>query len=130
MEPPKRDDLPAELRAFLYSCIDSIEQVEILMLLRRTERVWTSRAVTTELGLSETVTRAQLEVLTARGLLHAQTGGEISYRFSPKTTDLARYTGLLAEYYATDRGAVVGFIASRARRFRSFADAFKLRDGD
>jgi len=130
MESTKPEDLAPELRAFLYSCIDAVEQVEILMLLRRSEKVWTSRAVTTELSLSEAVTRRHLEVLTARGLLHVQAESEVSYQFGPRTAELSRYAGLLAEHYARDRGAVLRFVSTSSRRTKSFADAFKLRDSE
>ena len=128
MDTPARDELPAELRAFLYSCIDSIEQVEILMLLREAERGCTTRAVASSLGLGEAAARGHLETLTARGLLHAAPGPEITYRFDPKTPALARYADLLADQHARARGAVLRFVATSSRRTKGFADAFRLRD--
>jgi hypothetical protein len=124
-------DLPPELKAFLYSCVDSVEQVEILMLLRRSERAWTARGVTVELGLVERVARAQLETLTSRGLVRAETGGaEVAYRYQPKTAQLRRYADLLADSYGTARTAIYRFISTNVRRSKRFADAFKLRDQD
>jgi DNA-binding IclR family transcriptional regulator len=128
MDTPARDELPAELRAFLYSCIDSIEQVEILMMLRMHDRGCTTRAVASALGLAEASARGHLETLTAQGLLHAQPGPEVTYRFSPKTPALARYADLLASHHAHARNAVLRFVATSSRRTKSFADAFKLRD--
>ena len=128
MDKPPREDLPSELRAFLYSCIDSIEQLDMLMLLRRSDRPKTTREVAAALTLSDSLTRAQLDMLTARGLLDARPGAEVTYRVEPKTADLARYVVLLEEAYASSRSAVVRFIATRSRRTKSFSDAFKLRD--
>jgi DNA-binding IclR family transcriptional regulator len=128
MDTPARDELPAELRAFLYSCIDSIEQVEILMTLRTAGRGCTTRAVASSLGLAEPAVRSHLETLTARGLLHAEPGSEVTYAFQPKTPALARYADLLAGHHANARTAVLRFVATSSRRTRSFADAFKLRD--
>jgi hypothetical protein len=125
-----QDELSPELRAFLYSCIDAIEQLEMLLLLHRSGRPWTTHLVAAELGLADIATRAGLETLTARGLLSAKAGDEVTYRFDPRTPELARYASLLAETYATSRGAVLRFVASRAPRTRSFADAFKLRDSE
>lgn len=127
MDTPSRDELPAELRAFLYTCIDAVEQLEILMLLRRSGRAWTAREVTRELDLAEAVTRRHLETLTSRGLLAARPGDEVSYRFFPKTEALAHYAALLAEHYATSRSAVHRFVAKGSGSKR-FSDAFKLRD--
>ncbi len=130
MNTPPHDDLPPALRAFLYSCIDSIEQLDMLMLLRRSDRAWRAREVAAELQLSDAVARAHLETLTARGLLHARAEGEVTYRFQPKTNELARYAALLAEAYASSRHLVVRFVATRSPRTKSFSDAFKLREPD
>ena len=128
MDTPARDELPAELRAFLYSCIDSIEQVEILMMLRAAGHGCTTRAVASSLGLAEPAARSHLETLTARGLLHAEPGREVTYAFRPKTAALAGYAELLAGHHAQARSAVLRFVATSSRRTRIFADAFRLRD--
>ena len=121
--------LPAELRAFLYSCIDSVEQVEILLLLRRDVRARTAREVSGETGLGETAARRDLETLVARGLLAAEKPGAVLYRYQPKSPDLRRYADQLAQFYAENRTAVAGFIATQSRRsIKTFSDAFKLRD--
>jgi FaeA-like protein len=125
-----RDELSPELRAFLYACIDAIEQLDMLVLLRRSGQPWTTRAVAAELGLSDVQTRAYLEALTARGLLAAKAGDEVTYRFEPRTPALTRYAALLAEAFASSRSAVIRFVATSSRRTKSFSDAFKLRDTD
>lgn len=126
-QPPH--EVPAELRAFLYSCIDAIEQVEILVLLARSERLWSARTVASELSLSDAVCRHHLETLAARGLLQITVGQEVSYRYAPKSADLRRYGDQLAEHYTTSRTAIMRMIATAPRRsIKRFADAFKLRD--
>jgi len=123
------DELPTELRAFLYSCIDGIEQVEILVLLSRSDRAWSTRAVAAELGLSDAAARHHLESLAARGLLQIAIAGDVSYSYAPKTADLRRYGNELIAYYASSRTTILRFIATSPRRsMKSFADAFKLRD--
>jgi predicted ArsR family transcriptional regulator len=122
------DELPNELRAFIYSCIDSVEQAELLVLLCRSNRSWSTKAVAGELGLSDTAARHHLESLVARGLLHTTVGAEVSYSYAPKSADLRRYGDQLTEYYATARTAILRFIASSPRRVKRFSDAFKLRD--
>ena len=125
-----RDELSPELRAFLYSCIDTIEQLEALVLLRRSGQPWTTRAVAAELGLTDVQTRAYLETLTARGLLAARAGNEVTYKFEPRTPELTRYAALVADAFSTSRGAVLRFVATSSRRTKIFSDAFKLRDTD
>jgi hypothetical protein len=123
-------DLPSELRAFLHSCIDSIEQVEILMIIRGSDRFRTAREVGPELGMPVAAARRDLETLAARGLLEVRVSeNEIGYRYGPKTPDLARYADLLAQHYITARPAVLGFVARESSQsIKRFADAFRLRD--
>ena len=121
--------LPPAVRAFIHSCIESIGQVELLILLRGSERVRTAREVASELGVSPAVARRDLETLAARGLLEVRVGNETSYRYRPKTEDLARHCDLLAQHYVRSRAAVLGFVATEARlSIKRFADAFKLRN--
>jgi DNA-binding transcriptional MocR family regulator len=121
--------LPSELRVFLHSCIESIEQVELLLLLRGSERMRTAREIATALRMSIAVARSDVETLAARGLLEVRVGEEIAYRYRPKSEDLVRYCDLLAQYYITSRQAVLVFVATESRQsIKRFSDAFKLRD--
>jgi hypothetical protein len=63
------DILPTELRAFLHSCIESIPQVEILMMLRGSERARSAREVASALRVPSATARRDLDTLAARGLL-------------------------------------------------------------
>jgi predicted ArsR family transcriptional regulator len=129
METEDARNLPPELRAFLHSCIESLGQVELLIMLRGSERVRTAREVASELRVSAAVARRDLETLAARGLLEVRVGEETSYRYRPKSAELARYCDLLAQHYITSRAAVLGFVAAESRlSIKRFADAFKLRD--
>lgn len=123
-----RNELPAELKAFLYSCVDTVEQVEILVLLCKSGRAATAHAVAADLGLSDQVAREHLETLAARGLLTIAVGAEVSYVYVPKSVQLRRYAEQLTEYYATSRTAILRFITTSPRRAKRFSDAFKLRD--
>src|SRR4051794_3438625 len=121
--------LPSELRVFLHSCIESIEQVELLLLLRGSERMRTAREIATALRISIAIARSDVETLAARGLLEVRVGEEIAYRYRPKSEDLVRYCDLLAQYYITSRQAVLLFVATESRQsIKRFSDAFKLRD--
>ena len=129
MAPEQEATLPAELRAFLHSCIDSIQQVELLLLMRGSERMRTARDIAAELGIPVPAARHDVESLTARGLLEVKVGEEIAYRYKPKTEDLAKYSDQLARYYITARHAVLGFVAAESRRsIKRFSDAFRLGD--
>ena len=123
------DHLPLELRAFLHSCIESIGQIELLMLLRGSDRFRAARDVAADLNMPVAAARRDLETLAARGLLEVRVGDETAYRYRPKSDDLGRYGDLLATHYITSRAAVLGFVATGAQRsVKGFSNAFKLRD--
>lgn len=125
------NDLPPELRAFLHSCIESIEQVEVLILLRGSERSRTAAGIAAALRLSPAAARRDLDTLAARGLLEVRVGPELTYRYRPKSEELGRYCDLLAECYVTARQDVFGYISTQSRlAMKRFADAFKLRGPD
>ena len=129
MEDNLSNTLPSELRAFLYSCLDSWEQVELLVAILDSGRAWTSRAVSAEFGLPETAARHHLETLTARGLLATRTAESIEYRYDPRTPTLARYCELLKHHYDTSRTAVLTYMATGLRgSARRFSNAFRLKD--
>jgi hypothetical protein len=44
---------PSELRAFLHTCIDGIEHIDILLILRDSDRAWTTREVAAAIRVSE-----------------------------------------------------------------------------
>ncbi|HYE86102.1 MAG TPA: HTH domain-containing protein [Vicinamibacterales bacterium] len=121
--------LPPGLRAFIHSCIESIEQVELLLLLRGSQGTRTAREISEDLHVSIALARRDVETLAARGLLEVSVGTEIAYRYRPKTEELAKYCDLLAQYYITQRQNVLGFVATESRlSIKRFADAFKLGD--
>jgi hypothetical protein len=122
------EELPSDLRAFLYSCIDSVEQVEILVLLCRSKRAWTAAATAAHLSMTDAAARNHLETLAARGLLQIAVATEVSYTYAPRSAPLREYAERLADSYTSSRLAIVRFIAANPRRMKRFSDAFKLRE--
>ena len=126
--PQSNSELPPDLRAFLYSCIDAVEQIDILVLLCNSRRPWTAAATAMHLGLTDAAARHHLETLGARGLLQIAVTADVSYTYAPKSADLRRYADRLSELHATSRTAIMRFVASSPLRLKRFSDAFKLRD--
>lgn len=98
----------------------------MLLRLRATVQPTSVRELAIETRLSPLVLRRVAETLTARGLVRADVGDEVRYRYSPDSADLRRYADLLAEYYGSQRDLVVRAVTVRAAR--TFADAFKIRE--
>ncbi len=125
--------IPLRVQRFIATHIDSIEKLEVLLLLRaRAEKEWTPRDVSQELRITESSALARLEDLAARRLLVEAGGGALAYRFSPASTEDAQDVSELQGVYSSRRVSVISFIFSKPLdRVRGFADAFRLkRDKD
>ncbi|MFP2932373.1 hypothetical protein ACLESO_45910 [Pyxidicoccus sp. 3LG] len=126
--------LPPRVQRFITTHIDSLEKLEVLLLLRnRAEREWTSSAVSLELRITDSSAAARLADLTSRGLLVSDGASPPSYRYSPSSSDDVQSVTELAAVYGAKRVSVISFIFSRPLdKVRGFADAFvfkKDKDG-
>ncbi|MFP2903920.1 hypothetical protein ACLESD_02365 [Pyxidicoccus sp. 3LFB2] len=121
--------LTERVQGFLMAHIDSIEKLEVLLLLRaRTEREWTAAEVALELRINEDSATARLNDLTASGLLIGDAGRPERFRYSPVSSEDVRAIAELATVYAARRVSVITFIFSKPQtRVQGFADAFLLK---
>jgi len=121
-------ELPEDVERFVADHFDSLERLEILLLLRSHRlRDFAPAEVTAELRLGPASASDQLRELVARGFVAG--GGEPpKYRYAPDSSEKERVTNELARCYADRRVTVIKQIFSpRSDPVRSFADAFKLR---
>jgi len=117
--------LTHRLESFLAAHIDSVEDLEILLLVARGTASWSAETAAERLGIDTEVARARLERLAAAGLLSREAGG---FRYSPADDDTRRLVAELAREYADRRANVINVIYSaNLERLRKFADAFRLR---
>ena len=127
---PVTSGVPEEVRRFVLQCIDSVEQLEVLLLLHGSPAVvWSAEAVATTLYSNPDSITRRLNGLHARGLLAAT---EVSsYRYLPRTPELDATVSLVADTYRLRRVAVITVIASKPmENVRAFSDAFRLRKKD
>lgn len=129
--PDRGDELPLPVRHLL-DRLDSIAQLELLLLLQRTAPdEWTADRLAAELRIEEAWALDQLGLLRARGLLVESEPGSGRYRFDPATPALAKAVEALAACYPERRVTVVSVLYSRpSDRIREFADAFRIRRED
>ena len=116
---------------FLDRNIDSAEQLEILLLLKRNpEKEWTAEEVSTELLTSVSSVGSRLADLHSRGVLSKQTRlNKPCYKYRPQTPDLNRTITDVEKAYAKYRVRIISMIYSKPiDRIRTFADAFKVKD--
>jgi predicted ArsR family transcriptional regulator len=125
------DRLPEAVRRLL-DRIDSVAQLEVLLLLQRTAPdEWSARQLGEELRIEPAWAIEQLEFLRERGMLAESEPGAGVYRFQPATPELAKAIEALAAHYADRRVAVVALLYSKPTdHIRVFADAFRIRRED
>ena len=124
------DDLiPEDLKVFLLRRIDSIAQLEALLLLRANPELdWSAEALAKRLYITAQETAGLLDSLCTDGFLIAQGGRPLCYRYNPTSSELAHMVDRVAEIYARYLIPVTHLIHSKPRtRVQEFADAFKLR---
>jgi hypothetical protein len=123
--------LPARVETFIARNIDSIEKLEVLLLLRsRAPAAFSAARVAAELRIAEGSARARLQDLSARGL--ARPTGSIPDYVYPTGGDPEQDADVaaVADAYAQRRVSVISFIFSNPQdKLRGFADAFRLGGG-
>lgn len=118
------EEFPPALRQFISRYIRSVEQLEILLLLRqKPDKEWSVQAVyDTILSTPQSIER-WLQDLTRSGLL---TAAGTSYRYNAES-ESAGTMALLADFYKTTPVRLIETIyRPKADAAQSFADAFKL----
>src|SRR3712207_1282943 len=124
-----RPDLPEAVQQLIVRHLDSVGQLEVLLLVRAAaEKRWSVADVARALVTDTEPASGFLEHLADHGLMErSEEAGEWRYRYAPSAPD-ERAVDALAEAYATRRMAVVGFIYARPTgSVSSLADAFRLR---
>jgi hypothetical protein len=122
--------IPEGVRRFLLQCIDSVEQLEVLLHLhRRPEEPWTAESIAQALYSNPASIADRLAGLYSDGLLTLTSSS--AYRYQPKTAELDEIVSQLAETYQQRRVAVITVIASKPmENVRAFSEAFRLRKKD
>ena len=121
--------IPDEVAHFILEKIDSVAQMEALMLLR-TDRgeEWSLNTLAKRLYISEKQTSEVLAHLCLEGLIIAAGGEPPLYRYQPISRELRRMVDRMADIYARHLVPVTNLIHSKPKtRVQEFADAFRLR---
>jgi len=132
------DDLPEDVRALLHEHIESYEQLEVLLLLRR-ERYeeWTIGGLAARLHLRQELIASALEGLKSGGLVastHATPAPRFAYR--PASSGLDAAAGRLDREYAERPIRIIQLMSAnaiervRTAALHTFADAFVLKKKD
>lgn len=126
------DGISDELRRFIAANIDSVELLEVLLLLRSdATREWSADAVSREIRSNPTSVTTRLNDLRTRGLLSMRELPTPLYCYDPRTEELDRAVHGLAEAYAERHARIIELIFSKQTdALRNFSDAFKFKRDD
>lgn len=121
--------IPEDVQAFLLRRIDSIAELEALLLLRANPEVeWSPATLAKRLYTTPQETTALLEALCTEGFLMTTGDPARLYRYHCSSDELARMVDRVADLYATYLIPVTNLIHTKAQtRVQAFADAFRLR---
>lgn len=121
------NELSDELVNFIIETIDSVEQIEVLLLLREfSDRAWTALTVNEVIRSDVSSIARRLDNLVALGLVAKDPDGK--YRFNASTSDYARLVAELATTYRERRTRVIEMIYSKPKRgLHSFSSAFVIK---
>ncbi|MDI1445514.1 hypothetical protein [Polyangium sp. 6x1] len=122
--------IPAELARFIQEHVHSLEQLEVICLLRDTApREWRADEVSREIGSSLMSIGRRLEHLAEQrfiGVRHTERGP--AYQHGPASEELAALIDATAKLYKERRLAVIDLVYGRPESdLRAFADAFMLK---
>ena len=120
--------VPADVRRFLNRTIDSVEQLEVLLLLQRgSERYWDAVLIAENLGLRQGDAASALESLARQNLLDVKLGQTIKYQYAPASAAQRDAIRQLGELFRDHRQQLLNEVAARREALRHFSDAFRIR---
>lgn len=122
------DDFPPELKQFIAHNVESLAQLETLLLLHRDpQREWNPTELARELYISADMCERLVADLERRRLAVRAEGAD-RYRFHAEDAAAHRLVDQLAQYYRERRVAVITELYSKSTsKVQTFADAFRLR---
>ena len=131
------DDLPEDVRALLHQHIESYEQLETLLLLRR-ERYeqWTGEGLAARLRVRAELIETAVAGLEASGLVERAGAAPTRFAYRAADTGLDAAVGRLEREYAERPILIIQLMSANAiERLRTaalhtFADAFVLKKKD
>ena len=121
--------IPEDIAAFVLDRIDSVAQLEALLLLRANkEKDWSVVALAARLYIGEAETAALLSGLSEQGFVARNPQETTVYRYQPVSTELDQMLGRVAEFYAKHLVPITNLIHSKPKpRIQEFAEAFRFR---
>lgn len=124
------DQIPENIRQFIYACIDSVEQIEVLALLHeQPSKEWSFLSVSQELRSTEGSVEKRLRDLSDRRVI--QPISNATFRYEPRSEEIRQVVTELMGIYRLRPYRVMELIFSKpVNAMQSFADAFRFKKED
>lgn len=118
-----------EAEEFIERVVETIHQLEVLMLLRTSpNRFWRVDEITAELDMSSTTVASSLSGLHQNDVLTADGANVVGYRYDPRSVALHAGAESLAAAYESDPLFVVRAVLNKPpRTLRTFSDGLLFR---
>jgi hypothetical protein len=123
------NQLPADIELFIAQHIESLAQLEALLLAAREPgRDWGCEDMSRQLYIGPDVCATIMDDLQRRGFLERTPANPDRFRYHAKDAGIDRLMERLAALYEERRVAVITQIYSKPiNKVQTFADAFRLR---
>jgi len=123
------DEFPAGIAQFIDQQIESLAQLEAIILLRKDPaRYWTSEEIAKALYITPDMAGLLLAEMARRGFARVESETPARFAYGPHDSPTDRLVGELASLYHDRPVAVISLIYSKPlNKVQTFADAFRLR---
>lgn len=119
------NEIPSEVKDFIFQYIDSVEQLEILLLLSADpEKYWTPMELHTTLRSNLNSVEKRLAILLWYKFIDKK---DDSYSFKPEDSNINKTIIDLTMLYKIHRYKILELIFSPMKKCRDFAEAFVIK---
>jgi hypothetical protein len=126
------DRLSPDVVEFVNETADSIERLELLvMLIESPDQWWDAVSAGHAVGVDPATTQRDLEHLATHNLLAVNLGSTVSYRYEPGNATVRAISQAFAAAHRNNPRALYRLVVGRQNRaVRDFANAFRVRRND
>lgn len=119
--------IPDRVKNFIFTYVDSIELLEVLLIFQKDiNRSWTAADLTRDLRSTLPSVSRRISFLEASGLILRDEGTLEIYRYHPANDTLRELVTELASIYEIRRHKIFELIYSPTKKARDFAEAFQI----
>lgn len=124
------EKLAPEVRDFLNTYIDSVANLEALLLFKRNpDREWSAKTLSDELRTNVLWSSKQIAWLYSKSFISFGSKEDF-YKYSAENPEMDEVIQKVSDSYARTRLTMISFICDRLVRVQQFAEAFRIRKDD